>query len=82
MSTRKDFRMVKFEVKHHNEKPVMLWAEVLKKVFTEGKVKPNNYVEFGGDEKWWKILSAKRISMFLKPNAGEKIRIATRFKEN
>ena len=22
-----------------------------KKAFTEGKVKPNNYVEFGGDEK-------------------------------
>ena len=82
MSTRKDFRMVKFEVKHHNEKPVMLWAEVPKKAFTEGKVKPNNYVEFGGDEKWWKILSAKTIPMFLKPNAGEKIRIATRFKEN
>ena len=51
MSTRKDFRIVKFEVKHHNEKPVMLWAEVPKKAFTEGKVKPNNYVEFGGDEK-------------------------------
>lgn len=82
MSTRKDFRMVKFEVKHHNEKPVILWAEVPKKAFTEGKVKPNNYVEFGGDEKWWKILSVKRISMFLKPNAGEKIRTATRFKEN
>ena len=33
--------MVKFEVKHHNEKPVMLWAEVPKKAFTEEKVKPN-----------------------------------------
>ena len=31
MSTRKDFRMVKFEVKHHNGKPVTLWAEVPKK---------------------------------------------------
>ena len=39
MSTRKDFRMVKFEVKHHNGKPVMLWAEVPEKAFTEGKVK-------------------------------------------
>lgn len=82
MSTRKDFRMVKFEVKHHNEKPVILWAEVPKKAFTEGKVKPNNYVEFGGDEKWWKILSAKRMSIFLKPNNGNKIRTATRFKES
>ena len=41
VSTRKNFRMVKFEVKHHNEKPVMLWAEVPKKAFTEEKVKPN-----------------------------------------
>ena len=32
----------------------MLWAEVLKKAFTEEKVKPNNYIEFGGDEKRWK----------------------------
>ena len=78
MSTRKDFRMVKFEVKHHNEHPVMIWAEVPKKAFTEGKVKPNNYVEFGGDEKWWK----KRMSIFLKPSNGDKIRTATRFKES
>ena len=33
------------------KKPVILWAEVPKNAFTEGKVKPNNYVEFGGDEK-------------------------------
>ena len=82
MSTRKDFRMVKFQISHHNHKPVMLCVEDPKKASKEGKEKPNNYGEFGGDEKWWKILSAKRISMFLKPNAGEKIRIATRFKEN
>ena len=37
MSTRKNFRMVKFEVKHHNEKPVMLWVEVPKKHLQKGK---------------------------------------------
>lgn len=33
-------------------------------------------------KKWWKILSAKRMSIFLKPSNGDKIRTATRFKES
>ena len=71
MSTRKEARVVKFEVKKNNEK-VVIWAEVPKRAFTEGKVKAGNYICFTDDE-YWKILSAKRLSIFNKPRADERI---------
>ncbi len=80
MSTRKDARMVKFEIKRNNEK-VVIWAEVPKRAFTEGKAKEGNYVAFDSDE-YWKILSAKRLSVFNKPAADAKIYSNVTFKES
>lgn len=79
MSTRKEARVVKFEIKRNNEK-ITIWAEVPKKAFTEGKCKPNNYVAFATDE-YWKILSAKRLSVFNKPRNDERIYSDCKFKE-
>mgnify|MGYP004450757541 FL=1 len=78
MSTRKAARLVKFEVKKNNEK-VVIWAEVPKRAFTEGKVKPGYYISFTDDE-FWKILSAKRLSVFNKPREDERIYASVSFK--
>ncbi len=80
MSTRKEARLVKFEIKRNNETTV-IWAEVPKRAFTEGKAKEGNYVAFDSDE-YWKILSAKRLSVFNKPAADTKIYSNVTFKES
>lgn len=79
MSTRKDARVVKFEIKRKNEN-VVIWAEVPKRAFTEGKVKPGNYVSFD-DNEFWKILSAKRLSVFNKPGNSDRIYSSVSFRE-
>ena len=79
MSTRKEARFVKFEVKKNNEK-VVIWAEVPKRAFTEGKVKAGNYISFTEGE-FWKILGAKRMSVFNKPAADERIYNSVSFRE-
>ncbi len=80
MSTRKEARMVKFEIKRNNEN-VVIWAEVPKRALTEGKIKVGNFVSFSGDE-YWKIISAKRLSLFNKPAADAKIYTSVSFKES
>ena len=83
MSTRKEARLVKFEIKRNNETTV-IWAEVPKRAFTEGKAKEGNYVAFDSDE-YWKILSAEKFfnfSVFNKPAADAKVYSNVTFKES
>lgn len=80
MSTRKDHRLMKFEVKR-NGKSETLWAFVSKKALVAGYAKPDNYVSFNSSEDYWKILSVKRESIFNKPDPDERIYCGTSFKE-
>lgn len=80
MSTRSEYRLVKFEIKRNGE-TVTIWSQVPKRAFTQGKVKPGNYVSFDSQE-YWKILSAKRYSIFNQPPADAIIRCGASFKEH
>lgn len=80
MSTRKDFRLVKFEIKK-NSQTVEILADVPKRAFTQGKVKEGNYISFGSED-YWKILSAKRFSIFNRPPADVRIYGNAKFKES
>ncbi len=79
MSTRKEARLVKFEIKRNNE-TVVIWADVPKRAFTEGKAKAGKYVSFEGGE-FWKILSAKRLSVFNKPGADTRVYNSVSFRD-